>query len=129
MRHKFFNRNQSGFTLIEVLLALTIIAIALTALLKVTGENISITGLVKEKNTRHWVAMQGIILIQLGVIPVIENQEISEATDFLEEKWYWHARIHPTSVQGVREIVVTTSKTQSGPFTNPLIGYQYHAKR
>lgn len=39
----------SGFTLIEVLLALTVIAIALTALLKATAQNTDNTHRIKEK--------------------------------------------------------------------------------
>lgn len=41
--------NKSGFTLIEVLLALSVIAIALTALLKAISQNVETTRRVKEK--------------------------------------------------------------------------------
>lgn len=41
--------NESGFTLIEVLLALSIIAIALTALLKAISQNVETTRRIKEK--------------------------------------------------------------------------------
>lgn len=42
-------RKTSGFTLIEVLLALTIIAVALTALLKAIAQNVEHTQRIKEK--------------------------------------------------------------------------------
>ena len=46
-----------GFTLLEVLVALTIIVVALGAALNVAGENMQNTGYLKEKTIAHWVAM------------------------------------------------------------------------
>ena len=59
-----------GFTLIEVLLALSVIAIALTALLKATAQNIQNTHRIKEKTISHWIAMQGVSMIQLDLVQI-----------------------------------------------------------
>ena len=112
-------------TLIEVLLALAIIAIALTALMKVTSQNISITQRLKEKNSSHWVAMQGIAMIQLGLLNTKLNQEVTEATNFLGERWYWRIFLVNTPVPSVQQITIKVSKKQEGPYVDPLIGYRY----
>ena len=114
-----------GFTLIEVLLALAIIAIALTALLKATSQNIEHTTRLKEKSIAHWVAMQGITAIQLGLIPVNLNQDMTKVTSMLGQRWYWRITLASTSIHNVQKITITVSNKPTGPFTDPLIGFRY----
>ncbi|AHE67165.1 GspI family T2SS minor pseudopilin variant LspI [Legionella oakridgensis] len=116
---------QKGFTLIEVLLALAVIAIALTALLKATSEDVALTDRIKEKTIRHWVAMQGIHMIQLGLLPIHSGQEVTQVTSMLGEQWYWRAKLLPTQIKKMEEIQITTSKNQTGPFHDPVIAFRY----
>ncbi len=116
--------NKRGFTLIEVLLALAVIAIALTALLKATSQDVQYTNRIKEKLIGHWVAMQGITAIQLGVIPVGINQEITEATTMLGQRWYWRAKLTATPIDNTQQITITVSNQPAGPFRDPLIGFR-----
>ncbi len=105
-----------GFTLIEVLLALAIIAIALTALLKASSEDVILTQRIKEKSISHWIAMQGVTSIQLGLIPVNPNEEITQVTKMLGQRWYWRAKLTPTMVSSMQQITITVSTHQAGPF-------------
>ena len=115
----------SGFTLIEVLLALAVIAIAFTALLKATSQDILASSRIKDKTQAHWVATQGIALIQLGLLKSPNHQDISEVTTLFNQTWYWRASIQPTAVKSVQQITVTVSKNQSGSFADPVIAYRY----
>lgn len=119
------NRSNEGFTLLEVLLALAIIAIALTALLKAVAQNVSNTERIKDKTISHWVALQGITQIQLGLLPLVENREITEVTTMLGQKWYWRVRVTKSPVQSVQQIIIKVSKNQSGPFENPVLAFRY----
>lgn len=114
-----------GFTLIEVLLALVILAISLTALLKVTGQNINNTNRIKEKSIKHWVAMQAVASIQLKTVPVTLNQTTTQATKMLGQTWYWRAQLSPTPVKTMQQINITVSKNQTGPFTDLLVAYRH----
>ena len=114
-----------GFTLIEVLIALAIIAIALTALIQATAQNVANTERIKDKSIGHWVAMQSVTAIQLGLIPIHPNQEITEVTTLLGQRWYWRALITPTAQHTVQQIKIRISKNQSGPFSDPLIAYRF----
>ena len=57
-------KHHRGFTLIEVLVALTVIAIALGALIKASGNHANNAGYIKQKTLGHYVAMNEIALIQ-----------------------------------------------------------------
>lgn len=113
-----------GFTLIEVLLALSILAIALTALLKASSETVVGTQRLKEKTMSHLVAMQGISMIQLGLTRITLDQETTKQMTMFDQTWYWHAHVSKTPLEAVQKITITTSKSRAGPFKDPLIGFQ-----
>lgn len=114
-----------GFTLIEVLLALAIIAIAFTALLKTTGENISQTRRLTEKTIAHWVALQGITMVQLGLINPPTNETMTKVTRLFGQRIFWRVHLSSTPFKGVQHITITVAQKQTGPFMNPLTGYRY----
>jgi general secretion pathway protein I len=118
-------KNTQGFTLMEVLLALAILAIALTALFKVTAQNVAQTQRIKEKSISHWVAMQGVNAVQLGLIPIQLNQEITQATNFLGQRWYWRAKITSSPIPSVEKINIKISNKQAGPFYDALTAFRY----
>lgn len=118
-------KNKVGFTLIEVLIALAIIAIALGALLKASAQNVNHAEYLKNKMIRHWVAMQAVTNIQLGLISLEGQQEVTKVTKFLDQRWYWRAKIIPTPVKSMQEIKISLSQHQDGPFIDPLFAFRY----
>lgn len=116
---------QSGFTLIEVLLALAIIAIALTALLKATAQNIENTHRIKEKSISHWVAMQAVAMIQLDLIQINSTQESTQKTTMLGQQWYWRAKFSATPLKKMQQITLSLSSKSTGPFREELIAFRY----
>ncbi|MDP1601680.1 MAG: GspI family T2SS minor pseudopilin variant LspI [Legionella sp.] len=117
----------AGFTLIEVLLALAIIAISLTALMKSTAQNVSNTHRIKEKTISHWIAMQGVAMIQAGLLPIKVNQEVTQVTTMFGERWYWRVNIIKTPMKSVEQLTIKVSNNQAGPFSDPLIAFRYAA--
>ena len=114
-----------GFTLIEVLIALAIVAISLTALIKATAQNVANTQRIKEKSISHWVAMQGVTAIQLGLVTVTPNQEITQATKMLGQRWYWRAKLTPIPIKSMQQIHITVSDKQAGHFSDELIAFRF----
>ena len=119
------NNRLKGFTLIEVLLALAIIAIALTAMLKVTAQNIANTQRIKEKTVSHWIAMQGVSMVQLNLIQVTSAQESTQVTSMLNQKWYWRAKVASTPIKHIQQITISVSQKQAGPFYEELTAFRY----
>ncbi|WP_133135450.1 GspI family T2SS minor pseudopilin variant LspI [Legionella rowbothamii] len=119
------HRKTSGFTLIEVLLALTIIAVALTALLKAIAQNVEHTQRIKEKTISHWVAMQGVAMVQLGLLQINQSQESTQDTTMLGEHWFWRAKTSTTPIKSIQLITISVSTEKAGPFREELHAFRY----
>ena len=63
-------KNSNAFTLIEVLIALFIIAIALAAAIQATNQSVRATRHVRNTTIAHFVAMNVLSEIQVGLLPV-----------------------------------------------------------
>ena len=113
-----------GFTLIEVLIALSILAIALTALIKASTSSIVGTQHLQHKNMAHIVAMQGIARIQLGLSPVSTNQDVTETLQLFGVPWRWHAHLQATGLEKVDRITITTSSSPQDAFHDPIIAFR-----
>lgn len=67
-----FQRIYKGFTLIEVLIALVIIAVALAAVMQSMNQSIRVASHVKTVMASHWAQMNALSEIQLGMIRLPE---------------------------------------------------------
>ncbi|HHB91801.1 MAG TPA: type II secretion system protein GspI [Thioploca sp.] len=94
-----------GFTLLEVLVALAILAITLSAIIKVTAENAENASYLRDKTLAHWVAMNVLTEIRVrGEWPNLGTREgISEMA---ERKWYWFLKISTTVDNELRRLEV-----------------------
>ena len=104
-------KNKAAFTLIEVLIALLIIAIALAAAIRATNEGIRSTMYVRNAVTAHWVGLNILSEIQTnsGVsLPALSNS-VSGQTQMLGQEWQWVARTEPAQFNHIRKITVTVS--------------------
>ncbi len=73
----------NGFTLLEVLIALAVLAIALAAVLKTTQQQIENIGYLRDQTIAHWVASNVLHEIQLREqwLPVGKTQGKIGASD------------------------------------------------
>ena len=115
---------KSGFTLIEVLIALSIIAIALTALIKAIAQNIENSRRIKEKTISHWVAMQGVAMIELGLLHP-NNQDSTQDTTMLGEHWFWRAKVTATGLKSIQLITISVSTELSGTYKEEVRAFRY----
>ncbi len=93
-----------GFTLMEVMVALAILAIALAAIIKSTAENITNTAYLRDKTLAHWIAMNK--LTELQVMDVWQTGRADGKTDFAERTWGWRTEIKDTPNGTVRRVEV-----------------------
>ncbi|MGE0080919.1 MAG: type II secretion system minor pseudopilin GspI [Thiohalomonadaceae bacterium] len=98
-------KRQRGFTLLEVLVALAIVAIALGALLKTGAGNSANAVYLRDKTLAHWVAMNKVTELQLepGWPAVGTTRGKAEMAG---REWQWTAKVSETFDANVRRVDV-----------------------
>jgi len=100
---KKLNKRSSGFTLIEVLVALAIIAISMGAALNTSGSQASNAAYLKQKTIAHWVAMNEMTQFQIEK-SITETGKRDGDTEMAGQKWYWTRKITKTEFENIFEI-------------------------
>ncbi len=94
---------QTGFTLIEVMVALTIIAISLGALLSSSGTQANSAGYLKQKTLAHWVATNELTQLRVAKeFPDIGDKKGS--TTMAGNEWYWSRTTKETEDKDARQV-------------------------
>jgi len=100
------SQKQAGMTLIEVLVALAIIGIALTAVIKAASQNIRATDYLQNKTIALWVGSKVMREAQLGIIGVGGPEGLRQEQTMLGRDWFWHAEITTTANARIKKIRV-----------------------
>jgi general secretion pathway protein I len=95
--------NQNGFTLLEVLVALTILAIALAAIIGAASNQALNTTHLRDKTLAHWVAMNKIAEMQMAAEWPAKGKIRGEEEMGLHE-WHWVRTVTETPDGRVRQV-------------------------
>jgi general secretion pathway protein I len=102
-----------GFTLIEVLVALAIVAIGMAAVLGAMTSSASTVLYMRDKTLAQWIALNHIaekrLQMQAGQTPQQGNADGD--IDYAGQKWHWREEIVPTAVQGMVRMDVMVRPT------------------
>jgi general secretion pathway protein I len=96
----------------EVMVALAIVAIALAAIIKTSGDGAANAAYLRDKTLAHWVAMNKIT--ELHVQRSWPSVEITRGTAFMgPAEWHWTMRVSETEDKDVRRVVVEVRHEQA----------------
>jgi len=98
-----------GFTLVEVMVALVIVAIALPALLISVYRQVDGTAYLRDKSVANWVAankMAEIRLISSLNSKTLEGKN-SGSEEMADREWFWWAKGEKTTVDNFYRMTVT----------------------
>lgn len=112
----------AGFTLIEILVALAIVALALGAVVAETGHYLSAMVRMQDRTLAHWIAVDRLTEAQLaGTWPSTGNSEGS--LEFAGREWEWTLRVSDTPNESMRRLDVEVRSAGSEDIVADAIGY------
>jgi type II secretion system protein I len=107
-----------GFTLVEVLVALVVVALGLTALMVAVSGTARTSGYLRDKTIAQWIALNRLTVVRLTVNRLGDTHDQGEL-DFANRKWHYDTRYFDTTVPSMKRIVVRVwigdAKTKGNP--------------
>ena len=104
---------EAGFTLLEVLIAMVILAIALTAVIKSTTENIRDNAYLQEKTAANWAGMLVVNQIRAGLLVVSGGSQSTGQIQQLGTTWHYQANVKTTPNPKIKEIDVDITRANT----------------
>ena len=99
----------SGFTLVEVMVALFVVVFALSALMLKTMTIIDSTAYLHNKTVAHWVALNQLELARLSNLQTNQllTDEINGEQPMVGQQWFWRIRPIKTANSGFVQLQVS----------------------
>ncbi len=112
LKLSFFSpKTKKGFTLIEVMLAMAIFAIAGTALLGSTDASLRNLSALEQKMIASWVVSNQLVDASLERTWPPRNKQGKE--EMAGHEWYWQRKIIKTTDKNMRAIVVEVKANEN----------------
>ena len=114
------SRNRA-FTLVEVMVALAVVAIAVPALLLTLSQQIDGTRYLQDRIQAQWIAANRLAELRLVAAAkgTLQTGLITGSEEMAGRIWYWRSEGEATQVPGFFRYEVTVSDSEDG-FTTPL---------
>lgn len=112
MKGQYHRRHAAGFTLLEVLTAVAILALAMTALIAWAAQSADRTGLLREKAIANWVAHNK--LTELHLADTWPNTGNSNGNmEMAGQEWSWRLEVKKTPDDRIRRVDVFVDSPNS----------------
>ena len=116
---RYAGRGRSrGFTLVEVMVALLIVAIGLSALMITVSSTARTSGFLRDKTVAQWIALNRLTEVRLNLNKFAANTDTGEV-NFANRTWHYDTRYFDTSVATMKRVVVRVyagdAKTKGNP--------------
>jgi len=107
--------NSGGFTLVEVLVAVAIVALAVTGILVAMMRQIDGTAYLRDKLFAHYVAQNQVELALLANAHTneIPSDAFSGVDEMVGRKWYWRAVPKATAQPGAIQLEVAVFDSEN----------------
>jgi general secretion pathway protein I len=121
---KLLRQNEAGLTLIEVLIALLILSIALTAVIKSTAQNIKNTLYLQNRTIATWIGTDIINNARLGILKVpAAPDHLAETSLVLGQSWSWEVKLNDTPNSHIKEIDVAVYQVPGNNQLAHIVSY------
>ena len=117
------NRRHRGFTLLEVLVALTIVSLALAALISTSGSQAASAAYLKQKTLAHWVAMNEMTKLQAEQT-WLSKGDTKGSSQMAGSEWFWTRTVKETEDDNARQVEFTVFADEDREYNlTRLVGY------
>ncbi len=94
-----------GFTLLEILVALAVVAIALSALVSQASQSLDHTARLRERTLAHWVALN--LVAERRLAPQWPRVGVERGSALMADReWFWLVTVSETADRNVRRLDV-----------------------
>lgn len=115
-------RPKQGFTLVEVMVALAIIALSLTAVAAKMARMIDTSNSMQERTFASWIAQNKITEMRLAnVIPEVTTT--SGDIDYANRTWRWRAVVAETGIENLYRVDVEVTSGDSNAVIRKVTGF------
>lgn len=115
-------RQHAGFTLIEVLIALAVLAIALAAIMRTVVQSIDLTVELRDRNLALWVAQNRLINHQL--LHDWPSPDTTEGvTEMANRQWRWREQVLTTPEPALKRIEIDVRAEHGEARLAHLVGF------
>lgn len=112
----------AGFTLVEVMVALAIAAISLTAVAAATSQMADAAHSMQQRTYASWIAQNRITRMRLAnVVP--EVSESDGEVSYAGQEWRWIATVSETGVENLYRVDVEVSLADAGDPIRTVTGF------
>ena len=121
-RRRSDRRRSAGFTLLEVMVALGIAALSLTAVTAAMSQMVDAASSMRERTYASWIAQNKIAELRLANV----EPEVSENSGELEyagQSWSWRTTISETGVEHLFRVDVAVSRGDSEDVVREVTGF------
>jgi general secretion pathway protein I len=113
-------KNIRGFTLVEVLVALIVVAMGLAALMVAVSGTARTSGYLRDKTLAQWIAVNRLSDVRLN-----SNNKFAQNTDtaelnFAGRTWHYDTKYFDTSIATMKRVVVRVYAGDAKTKGNPL---------
>jgi general secretion pathway protein I len=108
-----------GFTLIEVLVALMVVAMGLAALMLAVSGTARTSGYLRDKTLAQWMALNRLSEVRLNLTKFGQNTDTGEI-NFANRTWHYDTRYFDTSIATMKRVVVRVYAGDAKTKGNPL---------
>lgn len=105
-------RCSSGFTLIEVLVALIVVGLGMLAVIQTVSQTANNTAYIRDKSIAHWIAMNQLTKVRLEPnAPAVDKS--SDEVKMAGRDWRWTMEVKQTPVESIRRIEVSVRPAEA----------------
>ncbi|MCB1821798.1 MAG: type II secretion system minor pseudopilin GspI [Candidatus Competibacteraceae bacterium] len=117
-------KRATGFTLLEVLVALAVLAIAMGAIINAATQSIASTAYLRDQTFAGWVTLNKVNELLLDPEPWPEEGSQQGNAELANRAWRWEARFAKTDDPDLRRLEVTVRSAENASALSVLTAFK-----